>query len=94
MCGIAAFLGKSNPQKVEAVVRRMTEAQAHRGPDDRGVEVVCAEDGVIGLGNRRLAIQDLSPLGHQPMRNPETGDMVVYNGEIYNAPELRRDLEQ
>ena len=94
MCGIAAFLGKSNPQKVEAVVRRMTEAQAHRGPDDRGVEVLCAEGGVIGLGHRRLAIQDLSPLGHQPMRNPETGDMVVYNGEIYNAPELRRDLEQ
>ncbi len=48
----------------------------------------------IGLGNRRLAILDLSPLGHQPMRDPETGNWIVYNGEIYNFRDVRRELER
>lgn len=76
------------------MVRAMNDAQAHRGPDDQGAVVLQVGDGIVGLGSRRLAILDLSPLGHQPMHNPETGDALVYNGEIYNSPELRRDLQQ
>jgi len=75
------------------MVRTMNDVQAHRGPDDQGAVVLQVGDGVVGLGNRRLAILDLSPLGHQPMHNPDTGDALVYNGEIYNSPELRRELQ-
>ena len=94
MCGIAALLGKHQPECAAAIVRTMNDFQAHRGPDDEGAVVLQVGDGIVGLGNRRLAILDLSPLGHQPMHNPETGDVLVYNGEIYNSPELRRELQQ
>jgi asparagine synthase (glutamine-hydrolysing) len=67
---------------------------AHRGPDDSGTIVLRDGSGEIGLGNRRLAILDLSPLGHQPMLDPDTGNWIVYNGEIYNFLELRGELEQ
>ena len=93
MCGIAALVGKHQPEFAAAVVRRMNDSQAHRGPDDEGAQVLQVGDAVVGLGNRRLAILDLSPLGHQPMRNPDTGDVLVYNGEIYNSPELRHELQ-
>jgi len=66
----------------------MTRSMAHRGPDDEGTEVL----GQIGLGHRRLAVLDLSPLGRQPMTN-EHGDVwVVFNGEIYNYISLRDGL--
>ena len=93
MCGIAAILGTLAPERVEQSLRAMLEAQLHRGPDDGGSMVVPAGQSMLGLGNRRLAIQDLSPLGHQPMVNQATGDILVYNGEIYNAPALRSLLE-
>ena len=67
----------------------MLDAQFHRGPDDGGSVVISTGKALLGLGNRRLAIQDVSTLGHQPMHNRDTGDILVYNGEIYNAPELR-----
>lgn len=94
MCGIAALLGKHKPECAAAVIRTMNDSQAHRGPDDQGAVVLQVGEGIVGLGNRRLAILDLSPLGHQPMHNPDTGDVLVYNGEIYNSPDLRRDLQQ
>src|ERR1700719_1930559 len=81
MCGIAGIVGA------------MIDAQMHRGPDDGGSSVISVGGSSVGLGNRRLAIQDLSPLGHQPMVNEGTGDTVVYNGEIYNAPALRDQLK-
>jgi asparagine synthase (glutamine-hydrolysing) len=71
----------------------MLDAQVHRGPDDEGLAVVVHPKATLGLGSRRLAIIDLSPLGHQPMQDPDTGDVLVYNGEIYNSPELREELE-
>src|SRR2546426_9754013 len=71
----------------------MLRAQTHRGPDDEGSQMLDVCGMAVGLGNRRLAIQDISPLGHQPMTNPETGDVLVYNGEIYNFMEIRRILE-
>ena len=94
MCGIAAVLGKHRPECAAAMVRAMNDSQAHRGPDDQGAVMLQADDGIVALGNRRLAILDLSPLGHQPMHNPDTGDVLVYNGEIYNSPDLRRELQQ
>ncbi len=94
MCGIAALLGKHKPECAAAMVHTMNDAQAHRGPDDQGAIVLQVGGGIVGLGNRRLAILDLSPHGHQPMHNPDTGDVLVYNGEIYNSPDLRRELQQ
>ncbi|MFZ2630252.1 MAG: hypothetical protein WA081_07440 [Desulfosalsimonadaceae bacterium] len=67
----------------------MSDAIAHRGPDDKGVYV----NGHIGLGHRRLSIIDLSLLGHQPMTYEKSGYWIVYNGEVYNYIELRAQLE-
>ena len=68
----------------------MNAEQRHRGPDDQGV-VRCGA-GVV-LGNTRLAIIDTSAAGHQPMRDPVTGNWITYNGETYNFRELRRELD-
>src|ERR1700740_2104804 len=89
MCGIAGIVGALSRRHVDGPLRSMLDAQLHRGPDDGGLSVIPVRRGMVGLGNRRLAIQDLSPLGHQPMVNQATGDILVYNGEIYNAPALR-----
>lgn len=69
----------------------MVDVLAHRGPDGRGTW--CSPDGRAGLGHRRLAIVDLSPLGAQPMSNEDGTVWVTFNGEIYNFPELRQRLE-
>ena len=92
MCGIA---GCWTPAKAfaEASVKAMLAAQTHRGPDDEGLVALPLDRGSMVFGHRRLSIQDLSPAGHQPMENPETGDWIVFNGEIYNYPELRNELE-
>lgn len=79
-------------------VRQATEAglgrMRHRGPDDRGLEVVPFGTAALGLAQARLAIVDLSPLGHQPMRHGPSGCQLIFNGEIYNHRKLRRELEQ
>lgn len=72
----------------------MNHSQAHRGPDDEGAAIVPSASIWVGLGQRRLAIIDVSPSGHQPMEDPETGSLIVFNGEIYNFIELRRELEE
>ena len=73
-------------------ISRMTDTLVHRGPDDGGVwEDRCAG---VALGNRRLAIVDLSPEGHQPMRSADERYVLAFNGEIYNFPALRAELEQ
>jgi asparagine synthase (glutamine-hydrolysing) len=81
---------------VEPAVRRMMRVMVHRGPDDDGYEQLPlgGEGGPIaGFGFRRLSILDLSAAGHQPMVNPVTGDCLIFNGEIYNFRDLRKDLE-
>ena len=95
MCGIFGILA-SNGSIPANVLEQATDSLAHRGPDDRGTVVLQAGNSPrleIGLGSRRLAILDLSPLGHQPMQDAETGNWIVYNGEIYNFRELRTRLQ-
>jgi asparagine synthase (glutamine-hydrolysing) len=96
MCGIAGILVR-NGRLAPELLEQATNSLAHRGPDDSGTVILHETVPVpvdVGLGNRRLAILDLSPLGHQPMRDPETGNWIVYNGEIYNFQEIRGKLEQ
>jgi asparagine synthase (glutamine-hydrolysing) len=96
MCGIAGILA-SDGRTVEQAVRRMMRAMIHRGPDDEGYEQFPlgpdAGGDTCGFGFRRLAIMDLSPAGHQPMVNAATGDVLIFNGEIYNFVDLRRRLK-
>jgi len=92
MCGICGIYQEraGDPAVFRAGAARMATCLAHRGPDDEGVWA--DPGGRIALGNRRLAIIDLSPAGHQPMADP-TGDVVLtYNGEIYNFRDLRAEL--
>ncbi len=87
MCGIAGYFGLTQCGMQE--VMHATAMQHHRGPDDGGVEDIAP--GVV-FGHRRLSILDLSPLGHQPMKDAETGSWLVFNGEIYNFQTLKGDL--
>jgi len=90
MCGIAGVVYFDPTRTVDpALLRRMNEVLAHRGPDDAGTHV----DGPVGLAHRRLSIIDLSPSGHQPMASASGDHWITYNGEIYNFLELRRELE-
>lgn len=91
MCGIAGFVDFKKASN-EEVLRRMTDALSHRGPDDAGYEVFNNPNANIGFGQRRLSILDLSPLGHQPMHFNEL--VVNFNGEIYNFKEVRKELEE
>jgi asparagine synthase (glutamine-hydrolysing) len=84
MCGICGFTGKRD----EALLRKMTDAITHRGPDDDGYYA----DGKINLGMRRLSIIDLTT-GKQPIHNEDRSLWTVFNGEIYNSLDLRKDLE-
>jgi len=86
MCGIAGFSWRD-----ERLVRSMTDALRHRGPDDEGFYT----DANVSLGHRRLSIIDLSALGHQPMVCEHGGRRVIvtFNGEIFNYREVRQDLE-
>jgi asparagine synthase (glutamine-hydrolysing) len=88
MCGIVGVVNSERGGVEAATVHRMCESIVHRGPDDEGIFV---KDGA-GLGVRRLSVIDLSG-GHQPVFNEDKTICIVYNGEIYNFPELRRDLE-
>jgi len=89
MCGIA---GAYAPDQLltGAAVGTMLDVMAHRGPDDRGTEVLAG--GALVLGHLRLAILDLSPLGHQPMASSDRTAWMVYNGEVYNFREIRAEL--
>jgi asparagine synthase (glutamine-hydrolysing) len=94
MCGIAGIIGRLDEDN-RAALQRMNNAMIHRGPDASGTWMSTEDDqgwGVL-LGHRRLSILDLSPAGAQPMVDPVTGHVIVFNGEIYNFLELRRRLE-
>jgi asparagine synthase (glutamine-hydrolysing) len=91
MCGIAGWLLNDRCLRGVIDLQRMLETISHRGPDDRGTYI--GENSSIALGHNRLSIIDLTPGGHQPMVNRDSGDVLAFNGEIYNYRELRRRLE-
>ncbi len=84
MCAINGF-SWNDPEKITA----MNTATRHRGPDDTGI--FCDEH--VSLGNNRLAIIDISPLGHQPMKTKDGRYTIVYNGELYNFQTLKKELQ-
>src|SRR6266478_2289305 len=88
MCGIAGFVNRDGRPADGGLLRAMTDAIAHRGPDGDGHYVA----GPVALGHRRLAIIDLVT-GAQPMGNEDGRVVVTFNGEIYNFQELRAPLE-
>ena len=91
MCGICGFISK---QEISLeMLRKMNDTMYHRGPDDSGEEIFQMKHGYrIGLAQRRLSILDLSALGHQPMHSADKRVSVVYNGEIYNFKEIKKEL--
>jgi asparagine synthase (glutamine-hydrolysing) len=91
MCGIVG-IGSLSPATDRTWLTAGRDAMRHRGPDDAGDW--WSDDGRVGLAHRRLSILDLSPAGHQPMRDVARGLSIVFNGEIYNFRELRAELEQ
>src|SRR5260370_31618990 len=91
MCGIAGFVESSTTLTSDegtALAHRMCEVIRHRGTDDEGLFV----DAGVAIGMRRLSIIDLAT-GHQPIHNEDRTVWIVFNGEIYNYRELRRQLE-
>jgi asparagine synthase (glutamine-hydrolysing) len=88
VCGISGFCDK-NQKLDKKTLKNMTDVLHHRGPDDSGYSFYELEDSNIGLGHRRLSIQDLSSHGHQPMIDMSKNYEIVYNGEVYNFKELK-----
>ncbi len=93
MCGICGYLSRRMITKDQLAV--MNDTMRERGPDDAGVELFELPGGrTLGMAQRRLSILDLSPLGHQPMSTPNGRLHVVFNGEIYNYRELKKELPE
>jgi asparagine synthase (glutamine-hydrolysing) len=90
VCGIAGVVELGGGSVAPRTVDAMNKSIAHRGPDDEGSWI----EGPVGLGNRRLAIIDLSPAGHQPMTNEDGQVVITYTGELYNFLELRATLQE
>ena len=91
MCGICGFVSKEPITKSQ--LKTMNDTMYHRGPNDSGEEIFGIAEGYsVGLAQRRLSIQDLSELGHQPMHSVNERLVIVFNGEIYNFHELREEL--
>src|SRR5437763_1531346 len=97
MCGIAGMImpagavGKHCPQRL---INQMLNRLKHRGPDGRGSWNHGGEQHHVTLGHTRLAILDLSDAARQPMVDPVSGCTLIYNGEVYNFAEIRKDLER
>jgi len=89
MCGIAGLINLNGDPASPVILKKMTDAIAHRGPDGEGQWI----EGNVGIAHRRLAIIDLSPTGHQPMITGDHRYVLSYNGEIYNYREMRTELE-
>ena len=85
MCGICGYMNLNGERSSQAILRKMTSAIAHRGPDGEGYY----NDRAVALGHRRLSIIDLSDNGKQPMLSKGGNYAIVYNGELYNFRELK-----
>ncbi len=95
MCGIFGIVSAKSQSDLIEPLARASQALAHRGPDDEGVEFISNDgDGLtVAFSHRRLSILDLSPAGHQPMHDQTTGNWITYNGEVFNFRDVRRELE-
>jgi asparagine synthase (glutamine-hydrolysing) len=89
MCGICGIFNLDREPISHRHLKAMIDALSHRGPDDEGLFI----DINIALGHRRLSVLDVTPSGHQPMATEDGNIVLVYNGEIYNYPELKIELE-
>ena len=89
MCGIAGIANYNRPEDKQALLSRMVGLMHHRGPDASGLYM----SGPVGLAHARLSIIDLSSTGNQPIHNEDKTIWIVFNGEIFNYPDLRKDLE-
>lgn len=93
MCGIAfCFSTRDDAPRIDERLMTIAAAQRHRGPDGHGTEVFETGRGVVGLGQQRLSILDLTSAGKQPMVSPCGRYMITYNGELYNYRELATEL--
>jgi len=89
MCGIVGIFDITAKREINRdLLSRMNETQFHRGPDEGGLHIEAG----LGLGHRRLSIIDLSH-GQQPMHSQDGNVVLTYNGEVYNFPEIKKDLE-
>lgn len=92
MCGICGYISKTEYDG--ALLKEMNETMIHRGPNDGGEYHTSFKDGtIVGMAQRRLSILDLSAAGHQPMISEDGHTIIVYNGEVYNFIELKKELE-
>lgn len=92
MCGIAGFVDFKKQAGLQ-LLKEMSDTVYHRGPNDSGYELMQSPHANVGFGFRRLSIIDLSPLGHQPMKFTEAGLTIIFNGEVYNYAEIKKELE-
>ena len=88
MCGISGIYGQPLKDNARSCIQKMNDSISHRGPDDEGIYI----DNHVALGHRRLAILDLSPAGHQPMFDAYDKLVIIFNGEIYNFQEIKKEL--
>lgn len=93
MCGITGFID-FNKKITNQQLINASNTLSHRGPDDSDVAIIESKNALLGLGHRRLAILDVSSLGHQPMYSDDNRVVIVLNGEIYNFKEIRNSLEE
>ena len=89
MCGIVGIVGSADSEAAKDAIRRAVATLRHRGPDAEGFYF----DGLVALGHRRLSILDTASRANQPMHSPSGASVIVFNGEIYNFPELKMELE-
>ena len=93
MCGFVGYIDFSGRPVAEAAFSEMTGLLSHRGPDGEGIQYFKGRP-FVALGHRRLAIIDLSDAGRQPMQNEDGSIWILFNGEIFNFSDLRRDLRR
>ena len=93
MCGISGFIDFNKKITNDQLITACNSIK-HRGPDDGDTAFFETNEAFIGLGHRRLAILDLSPLGHQPMYSVDKSVVIIFNGEIYNFKEIRLGLKE
>src|SRR5438445_7856601 len=93
MCGLAGIFGAFDIERTRKSVEKMLEVQSHRGPDSSGKWFGSVRGVNIGLGFRRLKILDLSDAANQPMISEDQRFVLIFNGEIYNYLELRKELQ-